>query len=212
MQAPILTSPELRQRAVAFAVNMAAGTALAPQRYECELLALYEAGTLTLDEVSELLDLSVYQVLYHSRARAAPTEAQLQELLAQSGAYNARHQITGLLLYSDGRFVQALEGAEADVRALYARIQRDPRHEQVVTVSAGPGPQRRFPDWSMGFGQVAGAEVDQALEALQSERPSAGHRITDASLQALLEAFGQCPPQPLSEKALTLSEKNRSGS
>jgi len=175
------------------AVALTKGTALAPQRYERYLLALYQRGLLTIDEVVDLLDLSIYQVLYHSHVTAAPKEADLQHLLDQSRRYNVTHQITGLLLYSDGRYVQVLEGAEADVRALYARIQRDARHERLVTVSAGPGSQRHFADWRMGFGHVAGSAVKQVLDALQASTPRDGLQVDDPHLRALLDAFGTHP-------------------
>jgi len=44
-------------------------------------------------------------------------------LLESSRRYNADHHITGLLLYSAGRYVQVLGGPEAAVRMLYDRIQ-----------------------------------------------------------------------------------------
>jgi hypothetical protein len=121
-----LDSHAQRCHAVAFAVALSAGTPLAPKRYERELLALFEAGVLDLDEVDELLDQSIYQVLYHSSATQPPGEADLRALLAQAQDHNARHQITGLLLYSAGRYVQVLEGNQTDVESLYARIRRAP--------------------------------------------------------------------------------------
>jgi hypothetical protein len=202
MQLPVLSSPDRRQRAVAFAVALATGTALAPEPYERALLALYAAGTLTLEEVSEALERSVYQVLYHSCTRAAPSQDQLQELLRQSWAYNAQHGITGLLLYSDGRYVQVLEGPQSAVQALYARIQRDPRHEQVVTVSAGPGPPRQFAEWSMGLGQLAGDQERDGQSSAAS--PSALHG-DQVRLQALLAAFNHPAAGPLVRQQLHLA-------
>ncbi|UYZ63641.1 BLUF domain-containing protein [Hymenobacter weizhouensis] len=190
MQQPTFTTPEQRRRAVAWAVALTTGTPLAPQRYERHLLALYQEGTLTIEEVVDLLNLSVFQVLYHSRAVGPASIAQLEALLEWSRGFNAEHQITGLLLYSEGRYVQALEGAEVDVRALFGRIQRDTRHEQVVTIYEGPGPQRRFADWRMGFGQVAAPAVDQVLGALQASEPGPVLAVEDPHLQSLVEAFG----------------------
>lgn len=89
--------------------------------------------------------------------------------------------------------MQVLEGPEADVRALYARIQHDPRHAQVVTVSEGPGPQRRFAEWRMGFGHLATAAVDQVLDTVQTQKPVHGRTVDDPHLQALVEAFGAYP-------------------
>jgi hypothetical protein len=180
---------EQRRRAVALAVALMADTPLAPKRYERQLLARYEQGELSIDQVLDLLKQSTYQVLYHSRATQRPTEAQLQELLQYSRSYNTQHQITGLLLYSDGYFVQVLEGAEEAVKVLYEQIQRDARHTQVVTVSAGAEPARLFADWSMGFGYVTESEAGQVLQAMQGQH-SSGLEVDDVHLRTLLQAFG----------------------
>lgn len=186
MPYPDLSMLDYRRRAVALVVALTSGTPLAPQPYERHLLALYQAGVLTLEEVEELLALGVYQLIYHSQVTAPPTEAQLQDLLEQARTYNQQHQITGLLLYSDGCYVQVLEGLAHEVKALYARIQRDARHQQVTTVQAGPVERRRFTDWRMGFGRVAPTEVNQALEALQPPLTLADQTVQDAHLWALL--------------------------
>jgi hypothetical protein len=192
------TSPYLQEavhrRAVAAAVSLTANTPLAPKRYERQLLALYQTGELSIDEVLTRLEESPYHVLYRSRATHAPTEADLQALLEWSRTYNAAHNITGLLLYSDGRFVQLFEGPEATVRALYARIQRDPRHTHVVTLSDGPGPQRWFDDWHMAFGQVDAPDLHQVLGVVEDQAPLLTP-ILDPHLQTLLYAFGLPMPE-----------------
>ncbi|MFD1470449.1 BLUF domain-containing protein [Hymenobacter caeli] len=180
-----------RRRAVAWVVALTAGTVLAPRHYERELLRSYRHGGITINEMSDLLDASTYQLLYSSQATPPPTETQLQELLHRARDYNARHQITGLLLYSDGRFVQVLEGPEAQLRALYARIQLDPRHAQVLTLGHGPGPRRRFAEFSMAFGHVGPAALDEALDAVAARGPLV---LADPRLQILLEIFGL--PEP----------------
>ena len=191
------TSPHLqeatRRRAVAAAVGLTANTPLAPKRYERQLLARYQTGELTIDDVLALLEQSTYHVLYRSRATQAPTETDLQALLEQSRTYNTHQQITGLLLYSDGQYVQLVEGSEAVVRSLYARIRVDPRHTQVVTLSDGPGPQRWFADWHMAFGHVEAPDLYQVLGAVETHTP-AQMPIADPHLQTLLYAFGQPTP------------------
>lgn len=178
-----------RRRAVAAAVALTANTPLAPKRYEQQLLQQYQVGTLTIEEVIALLDASTYHVLYRSRATSAPTEAELQALLEWSRTYNAQQQLTGLLLYSDGQFVQLLEGPEAAVRALYARIQQDLRHTQVVTLSEGPGPHRWFSEWSMAFGYVDAVALHHLSQAVETQHPPA-LPIEDPHLQTLLHACG----------------------
>ena len=178
-----------RRRLVAAAVGLTANTPLAPKRYERQLLARYQTGDLTIEEVIDLLDTSTYHVLYRSRATHALTEADLQALLDWSRPYNAQHQITGLLLYSDGRFVQLIEGPAAVVQALFAQIQQDLRHTQVVTVSDGPGPQRWFADWQMAFGNVSAAELNHTLQVVERHSPVL-MPVADAHVQTLLHAFG----------------------
>jgi hypothetical protein len=194
----MVDSPHLqeaaRRRAVTAAIALTANTPLAPKRYERQLLARYQTGELTIDEVLTQLEESTYHVLYRSRAAQAPTEADLQALLEWSRTYNAHHHITGLLLYCDGRFVQLIEGPEATVRALYARIQQDTRHTQVVTLSDGPSPQRWFADWHMAFGQVDAPELHEVLGVVETQkRPLV--TIMDPHLQTLLHAFGLPVPE-----------------
>ena len=55
----------LRHCAVAFALSLTVNTALAPGPYERQLLAHYEQGELTIDQVLDLLDIAL--------AQAAPT-------------------------------------------------------------------------------------------------------------------------------------------
>jgi hypothetical protein len=194
----MVDSPHLqeaaRRRAVTAAIALTANTPLAPKRYERQLLARYQTGELTIDEVLAQLEESTYHVLYRSRATQAPTEVDLQALLKWSRTYNAHHHITGLLLYSDGCFVQLIEGFEATVCALYARIQQDTRHTQVVTLSDGPGPQRWFADWHMAFGQVDAPDLHQVLGVVEDQAPPLAP-ITDPHLQTLLYAFSLPVPE-----------------
>ncbi len=188
MEQLTLSTEAERRRAVAYVIALTADTPLAPQRYERQLMARYQRGELTVDQVIELLNVSIYQVLYRSWAAQPWSMAQLQELLGKSRDYNAEHGITGLLLYSDGCFVQVLEGPEDAVRALYAKIQQDPRHTQVLTVREGPGPHRYFADWSMDFGYVVKQEVEQVLDVLCAESTQA-LISEDPHLSAVLRAF-----------------------
>lgn len=191
MPTSALLTENARRRAVALVVALTANTHLAPQRYERQLLDRFERGELTLDQVEHLLEISIHQVLYHSHSTARPAAAELQVLLDQSRRHNARHGITGVLLYSDGRYVQLLEGPEPAVEDLYARIRRDSRHTRLVTVSTGPG-ERRFPDWSMDFGVVTPADLEQFVHATQATATTPALPcpvITDPRLRKLLDAF-----------------------
>lgn len=176
-----------RRRAVSLVVSLTANTSLAPQQYERHLFDQLESGEITRPQLADLLNACVHQVLYHSHAAGQPSEAELADLLLEARRYNASQGITGLLLYSDGRYVQVLEGGESAVEDLYARIQHDPRHTQVVTRSRGRSP-RRFAEWSMAFGHVSAGELDPALAAALASLP-ASPAVTDPRLRTLLQFF-----------------------
>ncbi|UOG73334.1 BLUF domain-containing protein [Hymenobacter tibetensis] len=193
MADPTFPYEAARRRAVAAMIRFLADTPLAPSRYERQLLLRYQEGKLTIDQVLALLETSTYHVFYRSRATFGVTVADVEALVEWSRNYNAQHQLTGLLLYSEEQFVQVIEGEEAAVRALFARIQQDARHRQVVTLSEGPGPQRLFAEWSMAWGQVDPVELTQVLGAVERQilLPES---ITDPHLQLLLHAFHLVEP------------------
>jgi len=91
------------------------------------------------------------QLVYVSSAARLMSRQELFELLDQSRRNNQRQDITGMLLYKDGNFMQALEGPEEAVNALHAKIQADPRHKGMITLFERPAERREFGDWSMGF-------------------------------------------------------------
>ncbi|HSK38858.1 MAG TPA: BLUF domain-containing protein [Arenibaculum sp.] len=93
-------------------------------------------------------------LVYGSTAVAPLTEDELLELLRRSRRDNQAADITGLLLYMGGSFMQALEGDRQAVQDLYERIRRDRRHTGVTTLIRFSVPGRAFSDWSMAFGDM----------------------------------------------------------
>jgi hypothetical protein len=105
------------------------------------------------------LNAFVYQLVYGSIATRPLSSSELGELLRLAREKNARLRITGVLLYQDAAFLQALEGDEAAVRALYGVIAADPRHSRTTVVWSGNVASRSFGDWSMGFASAADAHI-----------------------------------------------------
>jgi hypothetical protein len=97
----------------------------------------------------------VHQFAYVSRAVVDFDRAALLELLERSRAHNTAAGLTGLLLFKSGQFLQVLEGDRQRVLDLYARIRLDPRHVGLVQVHDRDVAARDFPDWSMGFFDLA---------------------------------------------------------
>lgn len=109
------------------------------------------------------------RMLYASRAADGVDQDALHTILRQSKANNPPLGITGLLCYSGGIFIQALEGGRAAVNALYLKISQDPRHRDVVLLTYEEILERRFAGWAMG--QVNMARLNPALLLKYSATP-----------------------------------------
>jgi len=90
------------------------------------------------------------RLIYASRAAGAVNAEVLMPIMKASRAKNAAAGITGVLVFSDGVFLQLLEGGRNAVSALYNRIACDARHRDVVLLAYDEVDERRFAGWSMG--------------------------------------------------------------
>ena len=82
----------------------------------------------------------------------------LDELLEQARSSNASQGISGALVYTDGMFLQILEGERAKVQTLMASIVKDVRHENVTILRESEIPSARFSSWGMAY---VGATTEQ---------------------------------------------------
>lgn len=96
-------------------------------------------------------DKTLLQLVYVSAATVPFSPDDLDELLLKARSNNKSLDITGILLFAERTFFQVLEGAPADVEALYAKIAKDPRHGRVLQIARENISNRNFGDWSMGF-------------------------------------------------------------
>lgn len=134
----------------------------------------------------------MHHIIYLSQATVPFEEVHLEQLLAQARAFNAQHDVTGILLYGNEQFMQLLEGEEATVRALYTHISQDPRHHDVTTYDDKPVARRSFADWRMAFQPLVPKELLHFASYLSPqqvylERPSLSE--SDRQLLHLLRSL-----------------------
>ncbi len=132
-------------------------------------------------------------LIYGSAATKLLSESELIEILKKARENNSKRNVTGMLLYNDGNFLQVLEGEEADVTYIYEKIDKDPRHHETMVYVKKPIDHRVFGDWEMGF--VNGVNVD--LETIPGytdfiSNPDHSTKLEDASYAyAFLDVFRQ---------------------
>ena len=107
------------------------------------------------------------RLMYASRAVPAVDQEELIAILKKSKANNHKSGVTGALCFSEGVFIQVLEGGRTAVSKLYNRIANDARHSDVVLLNYDEIEERRFSGWSMG--QVNMQRLNPALLLKYSE-------------------------------------------
>ncbi|AIV39213.1 MULTISPECIES: BLUF domain-containing protein [unclassified Curtobacterium] len=100
-------------------------------------------------------------LIYSSVATRSLDDDDLAGLLAQSRRANAENDITGVLLFRNGYFLQLLEGPDQAVRAKMATIKHDDRHTKVTVLTEELIEERQFPEWTMGY-PAEDTDVEQA--------------------------------------------------
>jgi hypothetical protein len=93
----------------------------------------------------------MYLMVYVSSAVNLFSDQELEELLKTSRTKNEAVEVTGMLLYKDGNFMQLLEGPKDAVEKVFEKIEKDQRHRGIIRLLHETSADRNFGDWSMGF-------------------------------------------------------------
>ena len=128
------------------------------------------------------------QLAYLSTAVRLMTDDELIDLLKVARRRNAEHDVTGVLLYCDGTFIQVLEGESDHLDLIFDSISKDIRHKNIIRLIEGKLDKKYFPDWNMGFAAI---DKDKARE-LTSFLSSTGEILDDESgniLASILKTF-----------------------
>ena len=107
----------------------------------------------------------IHQLMYASSARSSLTEDGLTQILSRAQVNNARNGITGILLHSDGNILQVIEGPKPSVDRLYAKIEQDTRHCNLLLLYRKDVEKRDFPRFKMGFRSASREQLERNFPA-----------------------------------------------
>jgi len=93
----------------------------------------------------------MFRIVYISSASKYFDISDIDLMLERARPKNDALDVTGMLLYKDGNFLQCLEGEEEAVTKLANTISQDHRHTDVIVLMRGPADRRLFPNMPMGF-------------------------------------------------------------
>ena len=124
----------------------------------------------------------LFQLIYSSVATERMPKSKLYKILLAARSGNASLDVTGLLVFVNGVFLQILEGERDAVSTLMKKISSDPRHSSVKVLREMDVDQRTFSSWRMAY-------VTPSTEELATW---AGLRST-TTLEATLEMLRSDP-------------------
>lgn len=105
----------------------------------------------TVEILERIEESALIQLVYVSRLtlKGRVSATLFKEVERHARAYNKQHEITGILCYGNGQFLQCIEGSKAQVMALQQRICADKRHRNIEIVLLQTIDERSFIDWRM---------------------------------------------------------------
>ncbi|MBX2797125.1 MAG: BLUF domain-containing protein [Myxococcales bacterium] len=124
------------------------------------------------------------RLVYCSTHRELAPFHDLQDIVTTAQNNNAANEVTGVLFYGHGTFLQAIEADLVDVAKLHDRLTRDPRHYRLQVIESEPIASRTYDRFTVAHldgGTLLDAPVvDQTIVA----RHTLGDRYTPYRLTA----------------------------
>lgn len=88
-------------------------------------------------------------LLYVSQATDSLSDEAQAGLREKAMLYSQKENVTGVLVYRKGFFMQYIEGQETELLDLFQKLRGTPRHFNVRVLSRGVLDQRLFNNWSV---------------------------------------------------------------
>lgn len=94
---------------------------------------------------------NIHQLVYISQGVEDLSYTDIRDILDVSRKHNSKENITGILIYRDGYFLQVLEGEKQSVHDLVSKIRIDERNYGLRVLIEVDSDERLFEKWTMAF-------------------------------------------------------------
>ncbi len=129
--------------------------------------------------------------IYLGATKKLMSEAELADMLILNQQNNRNSNITGMMIYTEGTFMQVLEGNEDDVRMACRKIEQDVTTKNVIKLAEDTITKPNFRNWSMAF-LASNLAMVQRLEGYIN--PTSKHFLNTDSTHAavvMLKSFAK---------------------
>ena len=131
--------------------------------------------------------MDLVQLIYTSKKTQSMPLIDIMSMVEKAAENNAKADISGQLIFRDGRFLQLLEGPVEAVNRLYYHIIKDARHADPVLIHYGLAYSRLYEKWGMKYLNAATIPLSPRLLTELDESPCAPFPLNkDLALELLV--------------------------
>ncbi|MGB3776648.1 MAG: BLUF domain-containing protein, partial [Leeuwenhoekiella sp.] len=127
-----------------------------------------------------------HTICYMSKSKEGLSHDEIAGILDYASEKNNECDVSGILLHSFGNFFQVLEGGKEHITALYRKILKDKRHNEVFEIYNHSTAKPLFMDYQSNFHVLtSNADLQQIRKYLNAHRVS----NTSEKLTRILRPF-----------------------
>ncbi len=123
-----------------------------------------------------------YIISYVSTITPDLSDVDIHKLMEFVKLKNNILNITGILIYSEGNFFQVLEGKQEVIKSIFEKIEKDPRHYNIIKMLDKEIKNNSFSEYHSPFTAISGhysqAELHQFLKNEKDYNPEHFHSIS----------------------------------
>jgi len=97
---------------------------------------------------------NLFHIVYISHETQPLTTKDIKNIESAAQQRNCKHDVSGLLLYNNARFMQFLEGPKDHIEMIFSLIKKDNRHHKIEVLIHEPIVKRQFTNWHMKLASV----------------------------------------------------------
>jgi hypothetical protein len=130
----------------------------------------------------------MHLIIYTSKyvGREKDIDEVLTDIVKKSKVNNLEFDITGLLFYHNGRFIQVLEGDRDSLEGLMSILEKDERHENIQRIVDQTIKKRAFKEWSMDSLHLSEDTIIDPDELIRIRDAYKKHLLVDSRLMVEL--------------------------
>ncbi len=126
------------------------------------------------------------RLIYSSSLKPHVDHTEIKKIHEVAEEQNRKLRVTGMLIFGNENFLQAIEGDRDVINSLYDKIFHDPRHHQLIIRSYQEINDRKFNRFAMKLILLTQANAQFVLQFSTSELFNPSEMTSESALKMML--------------------------